>query len=70
MNVQRAFGGDRFCVKSPCNFSVINYTEIVHLFYKGNVPSFQCKMSPDRSTSVREVDGLSLILVLTTSLFQ
>jgi hypothetical protein len=48
---------------SPRNFSVKNYTEIFYLFYVGNVPSFQCKMSPDRSTSIGEVDGLILNLI-------
>jgi hypothetical protein len=31
--------------------------------YKGNLPSFQCKMNLDRSASMGEVDGLSLILI-------
>jgi hypothetical protein len=35
----------------------------IDILYKGNVPSFQFKMRPDWSTSTREVDGLSLILI-------
>jgi len=31
--------------------------------YKGVVPSFQCKMSLDHSTSMREIDDLSLIFI-------
>jgi len=34
-----------------------------YIFYKGNVLSFQCKMSPDRSTSTGEIDGMSLIFI-------
>jgi hypothetical protein len=48
---------------TPCNFPIKNYTEIVYIFYKGNIPSFQCKMSLHRSTSTGEVDGPSLILI-------
>jgi hypothetical protein len=36
-----------------------NYTKIFHIVYKGDVQSFQCKKSLDRSASMREVDGLS-----------
>jgi hypothetical protein len=50
-------------VLSPCDSTIKNYTDIFHLSYKGNVPSFQCKMNPDWYTSVREVDGLNLILI-------
>jgi hypothetical protein len=38
-------------VKSPCNLSIKDYTEIFHLVYKGDVPSIQCKTSFDRSMS-------------------
>jgi hypothetical protein len=48
---------------NPCKFSIRNYTEILHTVYKGNVPSFQCKMSLDLSTSMGELDGLSLIFI-------
>jgi hypothetical protein len=47
-------------MRSPCNFSIKNY-EIFYIFYKGNVLSFQCKISPDRSTST----GVRVILLLT-----
>jgi len=29
-------------------FFIENYTEVFHVVYKGNVPSFQCKISLDR----------------------
>jgi len=32
------------------------------MIYEGYVPPFLCKMSLDQSTSMRELDGLSLIL--------
>jgi hypothetical protein len=44
-------------------FSIKNYTEIFHVVYKGNDPSFQCKMSLDRSTLMEGIDGLSLIFI-------
>jgi len=40
-----------------------NYTDILQMFYKGNVPSFQRKISFDQSMSTGKVDGLSLILI-------
>jgi hypothetical protein len=47
-------------IVSVCNLHVVfskNYTEIFHVDYKGNVLSFQCKKSLDRSASMGEVDG-------------
>jgi hypothetical protein len=34
------------------------------MVYEGNVPPFQCKKSFDRSSSMGEVDGLSLTDVM------
>jgi len=52
-------------IVSVCNlhFFLANYTEIFHDVYKGNVISFQCEVSLDRSASMGKVDGLSLILI-------
>jgi hypothetical protein len=54
-------------IVSICNLHVIpfikNYTEIFHIVYKGNFPSFQCKISLDLSAPMGEVDGLSIILI-------
>jgi len=50
-------------MKSPCNFSIKNYTEIFYNFYKEDVPSYQCGTSLDRSMTTGEADGLSLILI-------
>jgi len=58
----KSLGGDRICTKSPCNFPIKNYTEVFHVFYKGNVQSFRCEVSPDRFISSGEADGLNLIL--------
>jgi len=38
-------------------------SKIVCFIYGRDVPSFQSKLSIDRSTSVRKVDGLNLILI-------
>jgi len=43
-------------------FFTENYTEIFHVC-KGNVPSFQCKISIAWSASMGEVDGMNLILI-------
>jgi hypothetical protein len=63
INFRRALAA----IVSICNLHVIfftkNYTVIFNVVYKGNVPSFQCEMSLDRSTPMGEVDGLSLILI-------
>jgi hypothetical protein len=48
---------------SPYNFSIKKFTEIFHLVYKGSVPFFQCKIILDRSVSMVEVDGLSIIVI-------
>jgi len=37
--------------------------ELFHIVYKGNVPSFQCKISLELSSPMGEVDDLSLILI-------
>jgi hypothetical protein len=52
-----------FYMNSACHFYLKNYTEIFRIVYKGNVPSFQYKTRLDRSTSMVEVDGLSLIFI-------
>jgi hypothetical protein len=44
-------------------FFIKNYTEIFHAVYKGNLLYFQCKKSLDRSASMGEVDGPSLMLI-------
>jgi hypothetical protein len=44
-------------------FLIKNYTEIFHVVYKENLPSFQCKKSLDWSASIGEVNALSLILI-------
>jgi hypothetical protein len=33
------------------------------MIYKGDFPSFQCKMSLDRSSSMGEIDGLNVISI-------
>jgi hypothetical protein len=38
-------------------------TETFHVIQKGNLPSFQCKKSLDRSALMGESDGLKLILI-------
>jgi len=48
-------------MRSSHNFSVKNYTKIFYTFYRVNVLSLQCKMSPNQAMSMGEVDGLSLI---------
>jgi hypothetical protein len=50
-------------ISSAFKFYIKNCTEILHTAYKGNVPSFQCKMSLDRSTSMGEIEGLNLIFI-------
>jgi len=44
-------------------FTIKNYTEVFYTVYKRHVPSLQCKMSLDRSTSMREVDGFSPVFI-------
>jgi hypothetical protein len=48
---------------SLCNLFIKIYTEIFHVVYKGNVPSFQGKVSFDWPSSMGELDGLSLIFI-------
>jgi len=45
----------------PCNTFITFYIDVFSIIYEGYAPFFQCKMSPDGSKSVREVNGLSLI---------
>jgi hypothetical protein len=56
-------GDDRFCMYSPCNLSIKSYSEIFHVVYKENGPSFQCKMSLDQYIWVGEIYCLSLIFI-------
>jgi hypothetical protein len=51
----QGLGVDHFYVKSPC---IKDYTEIFYFIYKANVPSIQCKMSLNQSTSMTEIDDL------------
>jgi hypothetical protein len=60
MNVGRTFVSI-VSVWHPCNFSVKNYNEIFYFFHGRNIPSFQYKMSLDRSTTLGQLDGLSII---------
>jgi len=46
-----------------CNLFIRSFAEIFHAVYKENVSSFQCKINVDRSASMEEADGLSLILI-------
>jgi hypothetical protein len=50
-------------MRSPCNSPIENYTDIFYIFYKEHVPSFQCRLSIDRSMSTGEVDGLRFIFI-------
>jgi hypothetical protein len=61
MNSQRALP----VIVSMCNLCVIFYRFLLifHIIYKGNVVSFQCKISLNWSASMGEVDVLSLILI-------
>jgi hypothetical protein len=56
-------GLDHLNINSPCNPPVKDYTELIYLIYKLDVPSVQCKMFLRRSNSVREIDCLSLIFI-------
>jgi hypothetical protein len=40
-----------------------NNTEILYMIHDGVIPSVQCQMSLRRPKSMREVDGLNLILI-------
>jgi hypothetical protein len=59
----KGHGRDNFCVQSPGDFSIENYTEVFYMIHKRNVLSLQRKTSLDRSTAVRETDGLSFIFI-------
>jgi hypothetical protein len=50
-------------MQSPCNPLIEDYTEILYIIDKGDIPSIQCKMSHEGPKSMRKVDGLSLILI-------
>jgi hypothetical protein len=47
-------------VQSPCDAFIEDYTQI---FYKGNIPSIQCKMNLRGPKTMRKMDGLSLIFI-------
>jgi hypothetical protein len=52
-------------IVSICVLHVIFLPKIIEIFYviyRTDLPSFQCKMTLDWSTSMREIDGLSLNL--------
>jgi hypothetical protein len=56
-------GGDRSCMQSPHEFLIKSDTEVFHRMRKRDVPSFQWEMSLDWSTTMREIDGLRIILI-------
>jgi hypothetical protein len=62
----KGLGGDRIYMNSPRNFFYQKlHRDILHL--QRDVPSFQCKMILDLSTSTGEVNGPSLHLTLRSS---
>jgi len=56
-------GNDPIYMTSPCNSAIENYTEIFYTFYKGDVSSFQRKMSFSLSMSTGEAHGLNLFFI-------
>jgi hypothetical protein len=50
-------------VQSPCNPLIEDYTEILYMIDKGDIPPIQCKMSLRGPRSMRKVDGPSLIFI-------
>jgi hypothetical protein len=56
-------GFDHFYVQFPCNLPIENYIEIFCTIYKWNVSSVQYEVRLRRSTTTREVEPPSLILI-------
>jgi hypothetical protein len=50
-------------VKSPCNPLIEDYTQIFHMIDEEDIPAVQYKMSLRGPRSMRNVDGLNLILI-------
>jgi hypothetical protein len=50
-------------VQSPCDPLIEDYTEILYVIDKGDIPSILCKMSLGGPKSVRKVDGWRLNLI-------
>jgi hypothetical protein len=42
-------------VQSPCNPLIEDYTEIIYMFDKGDIPSIQCNMSLRGPKSMRKL---------------
>jgi hypothetical protein len=51
-----------FCVQTPCNSPIEDYTEMFYAIYEWTVPSIQCKMGLRRSTSTRDINYLGLLI--------
>jgi hypothetical protein len=52
-----------FCVKSPCNSFINDYTQAFYVIHEGDVPSVQYEMNLRWCKSMREVDGPSFTLI-------
>jgi hypothetical protein len=50
-------------VQSPCDLLIEDYTEIVYMNDKGDIPSIQCRISLRGPQPMRKADGLGLIFI-------
>jgi hypothetical protein len=50
-------------VQVPLNPLIEDYTEIFHMIDEGVIPSIQCKMNFRGHKSMRNIDGLGLIVI-------
>jgi hypothetical protein len=58
-----SLGFDHFCVQSPCNFLIGDYTELFYSIYKWDVLPIHFKMGLRWLTTARKVDPLNLIFI-------
>jgi hypothetical protein len=61
LNNSEGLGFNHFCVQSPCNPLIENYTQIFHMVDEGDILSIQCKMNLRWPKSMGEVYGLNLL---------
>jgi hypothetical protein len=66
MKCCEGLGFGHFCVQSPCNPLIEDYTQIFYMIDKGDIPPIHCKMNLRGPKSMRYLNGSRVESYVTT----